>query len=111
MPAIPFFPGLTGTLTIKLCTSWRNPALNSECAFSRRLTKPSLGSPAGREWAWKCRLQHPAFVSTRVFRVSGFEKVLIFYRLGRDCIEIIRVVHGAQDLEALFERDEPSELT
>ncbi len=28
---------------------------------------------------------------------------LIFYRLIEDCVEIVRVVHGARDLKALFE--------
>jgi toxin ParE1/3/4 len=57
------------------------------------------------EMGWKCRLKHPALASARVFRVKGFEKVLIFYRPGRECIEILRVLHSSQDLEALFARE------
>jgi len=49
----------------------------------------------------------PALVarSARVFRVRGFEKVLIFYRPSRQRIEILRVLHGSQDLEALFAKE------
>ena len=61
-----------------------------------------------QQMGWKCQHQNPTLVAARVFRVAGFEKILIFYRPGRDCIEIIRVLHGAQDLEMLFERDDPS---
>ncbi len=57
------------------------------------------------EMGWKCRLKHPALASTRVFRVKGFEKVLIFYRPGPELIEILRVLHGSQDLEAFFARE------
>ena len=57
------------------------------------------------EMGWQCRLRHPGLASARVFRVKGFEKILIFYRLSRDRIEILRVLHGSQDLEALFEKE------
>jgi toxin ParE1/3/4 len=39
----------------------------------------------------------------RVWRVQGFERYLIFYRVVETGIEIIRVLHGARDLEGLFE--------
>lgn len=38
----------------------------------------------------------------RVWRVKGFGKVLVFYRPIVRGVEIIRVVHGARDLPALF---------
>jgi plasmid stabilization system protein ParE len=41
--------------------------------------------------------------TARVFRVSArFENYLIFYVPFQDYVEILRVVHGSQDLEALF---------
>jgi toxin ParE1/3/4 len=49
---------------------------------------------------WSCRLPHLELKTARVFRVGEpFEKYLIFYRPYRDRIEILRVLHGAQDLE------------
>jgi len=40
---------------------------------------------------------------SRVFPVRGFGKHLVFYRPVEDGIEILRVIHGARDIEALFE--------
>ena len=37
----------------------------------------------------------------RVWRISGFEKHLIFYRPRPEGVEILDVIHGARDLEAL----------
>ena len=37
----------------------------------------------------------------RVWRVSGFEKHLIFYRPNPEGVEILDVIHGARDIEAL----------
>ncbi len=36
---------------------------------------------------------------TRMFRVARFTKYLVFYRVGPRAIEIVRVLHGARDLE------------
>ena len=37
----------------------------------------------------------------RVWRISGFEKHLIFYRPRPEGVEILDVIHGARDIEAL----------
>lgn len=37
------------------------------------------------------------------FPVNGFDKLLIFYRPTRKGIEVLRVLHGARDLCALFD--------
>jgi toxin ParE1/3/4 len=34
--------------------------------------------------------------------VRGFRKYLVFYIPRSDGIEVVRVLHGARDLEALF---------
>ena len=41
----------------------------------------------------------------RVFRVTRFERFLIFYRPAPECIEILRVLHSSQDLDALFAKE------
>jgi toxin ParE1/3/4 len=41
----------------------------------------------------------------RSFPVSGFSNYLIFYREAANGIEIVRVVHGARDLEKFFEEN------
>jgi len=42
----------------------------------------------------------------RSWRIRGFENWLIFYRVTEEAVEVVRVLHGARDLEALFEADE-----
>ena len=34
--------------------------------------------------------------------VAGFPKFLVFYRMEKDELLILRVIHGARDLESLF---------
>jgi toxin ParE1/3/4 len=38
----------------------------------------------------------------RWFPVKGFPKVLVFYRPLNDGVEVLRVLHGAQDLAFLL---------
>ncbi len=38
-----------------------------------------------------------------MFRMRGFRKHLVFYRPLSNGAEIVRVIHGARDLERLFE--------
>lgn len=35
----------------------------------------------------------------RSWRVAGFANYLIFYQVDADCIRIVRVIHGAMNLE------------
>lgn len=42
----------------------------------------------------------------RSWRIRGFENWLIFYRPVSEGVEIIRVLHGARDLDELFELSE-----
>ncbi len=46
--------------------------------------------------------RNPRFCSVRAWPVKGFERYLIFYRPVTDGIEILRVIHGARDIERLF---------
>ena len=39
----------------------------------------------------------------RIWRIEGFEKHVIFYRLADDGIDIVRVLHGARDLDRALE--------
>jgi toxin ParE1/3/4 len=42
----------------------------------------------------------------RWFPVKGFESYLIFYMANEDSIDVIRVVHGARDIDSLFAEEE-----
>jgi toxin ParE1/3/4 len=44
----------------------------------------------------------PKLSDMRQWRVKGFPKYLIFYRPMTDGIEVIRILHGASDLESTF---------
>lgn len=47
--------------------------------------------------------RNPLLAETRMFRMKRFTNHLIFYRPTKNGAEIIRVVHGARDIENLFE--------
>ena len=57
------------------------------------------------EMGWHPRLKHPDLASLRTFRISGFERMIVLYRLISDGVEILRVIHGSQDLSRLLSRE------
>jgi plasmid stabilization system protein ParE len=44
-----------------------------------------------------------------MFRVAGFERMLILYRPLEDGVDILRIVHGSRKLQALFRQREEIE--
>jgi toxin ParE1/3/4 len=62
--------------------------------FSLLATQPEMG--------WHCRLKARGVASLRVFRVAGFERMLVLYLPRPDGVEILRVVHGSRNLQAFF---------
>jgi toxin ParE1/3/4 len=62
--------------------------------FSLLATQPEMG--------WPCRLKARGVVSLRVFRVAGFERMLVLYLPRPDGVEILRVVHGSRNLQAFL---------
>ena len=50
--------------------------------------------------------QDSSLSGIRMWPVKGFRKYLIFYRPLDDGIEIIRVLHSARDIAAIFSEDE-----
>jgi toxin ParE1/3/4 len=40
----------------------------------------------------------------RMFSVSGFDKMLVLYRPTADRVEILRVLHGARDIDAVIRK-------
>ena len=69
--------------------------LAAEAAFERLAEFPRLGAEVA--------LQHSAASGLRRWGVPGFPNHVIFYRPIEDGIEVVRVLHGARDIEALFE--------
>ncbi|MGO9865956.1 MAG: type II toxin-antitoxin system RelE/ParE family toxin [Terriglobales bacterium] len=65
--------------------------------FALLATQPQMG--------WRVRVRHPRLESLRVFRVSGFEKILVLYLPLSPGVVIIRIVHGSRDLVAFLRRE------
>jgi len=63
-------------------------------AISHLLNRPATGAP--------CKFRSPALRNVRRAPVSGFPKHLLFYRFDDDEVFVLRVVHGARDLERLL---------
>lgn len=66
--------------------------------FALLSTQPQMG--------WHVRVRHPRLASLRVFRIYGFEQMLVLYQPLRSGVEIVRVVHGSRDLAAFLRREE-----
>jgi toxin ParE1/3/4 len=65
--------------------------------FALLATQPQMG--------WPLRVQHARLRSMRMFRISGFEKMLVLYLSHASGVEIVRVVHGSRDLVAFLRRE------
>jgi len=72
-----------------------------EATLAGLLEMPGKGS--------KCEYSHPRYVGMRLYTVNGFEKYVLYYRPISDGIELIRVLYGGRDRDAIFgRRIEPS---
>jgi toxin ParE1/3/4 len=74
-------------------------ALRFYDAASSTLAKLASMPGIGERWP----SANPRLTGLRVWRIEGFEKHLIFYRTSADGIEIIRVIHGARDIDSVLE--------
>lgn len=63
-------------------------------ALLRIVKNPRSGAP--------CTFKAFELSNIRRMPVSGFPKHLIFYHIEKDSLLILRVIHGARDLESLF---------
>jgi len=45
---------------------------------------------------------HPALAELRYFPITRFKNDLVFYRLAKGGIEIVRVLHGARDIAGIL---------
>ena len=67
----------------------------AEAAFAQLAALPSLGKTVP--------FASTLTQSTRVWRVEGFERYLIFYRPGASGIVVDRVLHTARDFPTIFQ--------
>lgn len=74
-----------------LAKRWQEAVTGTLLRIAR---KPGGGAP--------CRFTAAELRGTRRMPVAGFSKHLIFYQSSESEILVLRVVHGARDLESLF---------
>jgi toxin ParE1/3/4 len=55
---------------------------------------PGLGEP--------CEFDNPRLAEMRRWRIDGFVRYLLFYIPRDDEIEVVRILHGARDLNRVF---------
>ena len=70
-------------------------SLRQTCQTLRE--NPELGSPRS--------FDDPRLAGLRIWPVKGFRRQLIFYIPSEDSIEIVRILHGARDMERLFREE------
>jgi toxin ParE1/3/4 len=66
----------------------------AEASFAKLAAMPAMG--VAREY------RDPELEGVRMWRITGFDDYLIFYRPAESGVEIIRVLHGKRDIESLF---------
>lgn len=71
----------------------------AEATFQRIAELPAIGKLSG--------FMTPTLTQVRQYPVKGFNRYIIFYQIQPDTVEIIWVLHGAQNLEFILEQ-EPS---
>ena len=69
----------------------------TEAAFDRLVEMPLIGV--------RVETSNTALTRLRRWRVPGFENHLIFYRVTDESIEVIRVLHGARDIESILSEE------
>src|SRR5262249_54082086 len=52
----------------------------------------------------KCETRNQRLAGLRVWPIRGFDNHLVFYREVPEGIEIVRVIHGARNIERILER-------
>ena len=66
-------------------------------SFERLCEMPLIGTERN--------YKNPKLFGIRLWFVKGFEKYLVFYRVFGNYIEIVRVLHSAQDTDSILEEE------
>ncbi|MCC5606429.1 type II toxin-antitoxin system RelE/ParE family toxin [Nostoc sp. CHAB 5834] len=69
----------------------------AEATFKQLAKTPAIGK--------ECQFIHPNLAEIRQISIKGFQQYLIFYRITESAIDILRVIHGARDIELIFDED------
>lgn len=63
-------------------------------AYERLRESPEIGG------VWN--FENPRLAGIRVWPIPGFRNYLIFYRVTDETVQVLRILHGAQDLENIL---------
>lgn len=74
----------------------------AEETFKQLGQMPQLGK--------QCQFTNSRLQNIRQFAVKGFRKYLIFYQITIVGVEILRVIQGSRDIEAILEGDNNEEI-
>ena len=66
---------------------------SAEYTFNQLATTPNIGKI----------LQLPDILTVRQWRLKNFKEYLVFYIVHEQQVEILRVLHGARDLENIMD--------
>ena len=66
----------------------------AQSAFDRLRAFPEIGR--------RRAFLHPDLANVRSWPISGFEKHVIFYRITEKGVDVLRVLHTAQDLNRIL---------
>ncbi|MFN5872426.1 MAG: type II toxin-antitoxin system RelE/ParE family toxin [Aphanizomenon sp.] len=69
----------------------------AETTFKQLAKTPAMGKLTD--------FPHPNLANIRQQSIKGFRKYLIFYRITESEIDILRVIHGARDIETILDED------
>ena len=69
----------------------------TERAFEQLAETPGLGAVR--------RFDDPRFTGLRSWRIRGFENWLVFYRVTEEAVEVVRVLHGARDVDTVLDEN------
>ena len=73
----------------------------AEETFKQLAQMPKMGK--------RCQFPHPNLIDVRQQAIKGFRRYLIFYRLIDSEVEILRVIHGARDIEDILDNVDENE--
>ncbi|MEH2214475.1 type II toxin-antitoxin system RelE/ParE family toxin [Nostoc sp.] len=69
----------------------------AETTFKQLSKMPGMGKP--------CQFSHPNLAGVRQQAIKGFKKYLVFYLSSDSGVEILRVIYGGRDIEAILDED------
>ena len=78
----------------------RNPEVAQRFAAATDTTFRFLAE--NRQVGQLCDFANHQLAGMRVCRIESFRNYVVYFRPTRDGVEIIRVLHGARDLGAIF---------